>query len=82
MFRNTVVLDMRLFSSPVITIPMATKYLNTGYPPAKKAVMYLVSAGILEQCYTKKTKNISQKRSLMYSLEDYKARPKKPRACT
>lgn len=52
--RNTVVLAMRLFSSPVITIPMAAKYLNTGYPPAKKAVMYLVSAGILEQGDTRK----------------------------
>ena len=52
--RNTVILAMRLFSSPVITIPMAAKYLNTGYPPAKKAVMYLVSAGILEQGNTKK----------------------------
>lgn len=51
---NAIVLAMHLFSSPVITIPMAAKYLNTGYPPAKKAVMYLVSAGILEQGDTRK----------------------------
>jgi len=51
---NAIILAMRLFSKPVITIPMAAKYLNTGYPPAKKAVMYLVSAGILEQIDTRK----------------------------
>ena len=28
---------------------MAAKHLGTGYPPAKRAVMYLVNAGILEQ---------------------------------
>ena len=51
---NAIILAMHLFSKPVITIPMAAKYLNTGYPPAKKAVMHLVSAGILEQNDTKK----------------------------
>lgn len=51
---NAIVLTTRLFSIPVITIPIAAKYLNTGYPPAKKAVMYLVSAGILEQIDARK----------------------------
>lgn len=47
--RNAIILTTYLFSNPVVTIPMAARYLGTGYPPAKKAVMYLVSAGILEQ---------------------------------
>lgn len=51
---NTFVLVRYLFANPVITIPAAAKYLKTGYPPAKKAVMYLVSAGILEQVGAKK----------------------------
>ena len=51
---NTFALVRYLFANPVITISAAAKYLGTGYPPAKKAVMYLVSAGILEQIGTKK----------------------------
>lgn len=51
---NTLVLVRYLFANPVITIPAAAKHLETGYPPAKKAVMYLVKAGILEQIGTKK----------------------------
>lgn len=47
--RNTIVLTSHLFSNPRITIPQAASYLEMGYPPAKKAVMYLVDAGILEQ---------------------------------
>ena len=47
--RNAMVLAPHLFSRPVLTIPMAAKHLGTGYPPAKRAVMYLVNAGILEQ---------------------------------
>ena len=46
---NAIALTMWLFSNPVVTIPTAAKYLKVGYPPAKKAVMYLVGAGILEQ---------------------------------
>lgn len=52
--RNALILATYLFSNPVVTIPMAAKYLKTGYPPAKKAVMYLVSAGILEQIGTQR----------------------------
>lgn len=51
---NTFILARYLFANPVITIPAAAKYLETGYPPAKKAVMYLVNAGILEQIDAKK----------------------------
>ena len=46
---NAIILTTYLFSNPVVTIPVAARYLGTGYPPAKKAVMYLVGAGILEQ---------------------------------
>ena len=52
--RNAMVLAPHLFSRPVLTIPMAAEYLGTGYPPAKRAVTYLVNAGILEQIGTKK----------------------------
>ena len=52
--RNAIVLVTYLFSNPVVTIPAAAKYLGTGYPPAKKAVMYLVGAGILEQIGTRR----------------------------
>lgn len=52
--RNAIVLATYLLSNPAITIPAAAKYLGTGYPPAKKAVMYLVGAGILEQIGTQK----------------------------
>ena len=52
--RNAIILATHLFSNPVVTIPAAAKYLKTGYPPAKKAVMYLVGAGILEQTGTQK----------------------------
>ena len=52
--RNAIILSTYLFSNPVVTIPTAAKYLKTGYPPAKKAVMYLVSAGILEQIGTQR----------------------------
>ena len=52
--RNAMVLARYLFSNPVVTIPAAAKYLGTGYPPAKKAVMYLVGAGILEQIGTRR----------------------------
>ena len=52
--RNAIILAMHLFSNPVATIPMAAGYLGTGYPPAKKAIMYLVSVGILEQMGTKR----------------------------
>ena len=45
---------MHLFFKLAITIPMAAKYLNAGYPPAKKAAIRLVSAGILEQIDTRK----------------------------
>ena len=51
---NAVILAMRLFSNPVVTIPMAAEYLDTGYPSAKKAVMHLVRTGILEQVGTGK----------------------------
>lgn len=51
--RNAIVLATYLLSNPVVTIPAAAKYLGTGYPPAKKAVMYLVDAGILEQIDTR-----------------------------
>ena len=52
--RNAMVLATYLFARPVLTIPMAAKRLGTGYPPAKKAVTYLVNAGILEQIGSKK----------------------------
>ena len=52
--RNAIILATYLLSNPVVTIPTAAKYLETGYPPAKKAVMYLVSAGILEQIGTQR----------------------------
>ena len=52
--RNAIVLATYLLSNPAVTIPAAAKYLGTGYPPAKKAVMYLVGAGILEQIGTQK----------------------------
>ena len=51
---NTLILVRYLFANPVITIPAAAKYLGTGYPPAKKAVRYLVDAGILGQIGAKK----------------------------
>ena len=52
--RNAIILVTYLLSNPVVTIPAAAKYLGTGYPPAKKAVMYLVDAGILEQRDTRR----------------------------
>lgn len=51
---NAIVLATYLLSNPVVTIPAAAEYLGTGYPPAKKAVMYLVGAGILEQIGTRR----------------------------
>lgn len=47
--RNAMVITDQLFSQPVVTIPMSAEYIQMGYPPAKKAIMYLVDAGILEQ---------------------------------
>lgn len=52
--RNSMILADYVFTMPVVTIPVAAQYLKTGYPPAKKAVMYLVDAGILELAGTKK----------------------------
>ena len=39
--RSAVILAGRLFANPVVTIPLAAKYLEMEYPPAKRAVMYL-----------------------------------------
>ena len=47
--RNAMIITDRLFFQPIVTIPMAAEYIQMGYPPAKKAIMYLVDAGILEQ---------------------------------
>lgn len=42
-----VLIDM-LFSSPIVTIPVAADYLKMTYASAKNAVTHLVDAGILE----------------------------------
>ena len=47
--RSAVILAGRLFANPVVTIPLAAKYLEMEYPPAKRAVMYLVEMDVLEQ---------------------------------
>ncbi|MCE2498439.1 MAG: Fic family protein [Nitrosopumilaceae archaeon] len=52
--RNAMVLADYVFAMPVVTIPVVAQYLKTGYPPAKKAVTYLVDAGILELAGAKK----------------------------
>ena len=52
--RNAMILADYVFTMPVVTIPVVAQYLKTGYPPAKKAVTYLVDAGILELSGTKK----------------------------
>lgn len=52
--RSAIILTGRLFANPVVTIPLAAKYLEMGYPPAKKAIMHLVEMGILEQIGSRK----------------------------
>ncbi len=46
------VIDL-LFANPWITIPKVQDYLQVTYPPAKKAVEYLIEAGILKEVENK-----------------------------
>jgi hypothetical protein len=61
---------------------MAAKYLKTGYPPAKKAVMYLVSAGILERGDTRKRNKKNIAKEIIDVFSKSARRPKKPGAYT
>lgn len=46
---SVILLNDLLFANPLITIPKASDYLQITYPPAKKAIEYLVSIGILRE---------------------------------
>ena len=52
--KSAVILVDKLFSSPVVTIPVAADYLKMTYASAKNAVMCLVDAGILERVDARK----------------------------
>lgn len=46
--KSSVILIDKLFSNPVVTIPVAADYLKMTYPSASNAIMHLAGAGILE----------------------------------
>lgn len=46
---SVILLNDLLFANPLVTIPKASDYLQITYPPAKKAIEYLVSIGILRE---------------------------------
>lgn len=52
--KSAVILVDKLFSSPVVTIPVAADYLKMTYASAKNAVTCLVDAGILERVDARK----------------------------
>lgn len=61
--RSAILLVEKLFSSPVVTIPVAADYLSMTYPSASNAVMYLEDAGILERIG-------ARKRGKLYAAKD------------
>ncbi|MGI0088481.1 MAG: Fic family protein [Nitrosotalea sp.] len=62
---NVVLLNDLLFANPLVTIPKAADFLQITYPPAKKAVEYLVDIGILKE-YEAKERN---KLFIAYEIE-------------
>ncbi|MDE1729186.1 MAG: Fic family protein, partial [Thaumarchaeota archaeon] len=46
---SVILLNDLLFANPLVTIPKVSDYLQITYPPAKKAIEYLVSIGILRE---------------------------------
>lgn len=46
---SVILLNDLLFANPLVTIPKASDYLQITYPPAKKAIEYLMSIGILRE---------------------------------
>lgn len=53
---SVILLNDLLFANPLVTITKASDYLQITYPPAKKAIEYLVDIGILKE-YESKERN-------------------------
>lgn len=55
---SAILLNDLLFANPLVTITKASDYLQITYPPAKKAIEYLVSIGILREHESKERNRI------------------------
>lgn len=53
---SVILLNELLFANPLVTIPKIANHLQITYPPAKKAIEYLVDIGILKE-YEAKERN-------------------------
>ena len=63
--KSATILVNKLFSSPIVTIPVAAEYLKMTYAATKNAMMHLVDVGILERLDTKKRDKLYVARDIL-----------------